>query len=480
MEEEKKLYEGKQEVEVFDVSNGDMALKKKKPVVLIVLIALFLIAGVIGFFSYKHLTQNPTEIIKKIVNKSYEDFSKALKKNDKKNYKFDMLEETVHMSGYLKFVDNNFSGLDKEKVTFELGLDYKDKYALLGVGLSDESMTIGDAKLNFQNDKMLFSSGTMFDNVYDLGEYKFDEMFDFSDFEDVSFDYKTDDIDFIVRELKDALLEALDEDEMTISKEKISVDGKSISTNKISYKVSNETMLELKKNISNYVLNDDELIEKIAKFTHLSVKEVRESFKDFKTKTITGDLDGLLSIYTTGFHYDVVMIEFDDGDEKCHFLDYADKIEFLYDDGDVDFQIEGVRDGEELILDVTYDSEEVASFTIRDWEDDIDLDYEINVEGVNLNGSLTIEVEDIDEKSYSVNIIMSMKGEIGKEKLDYDVEIDYDFTIGKELDKADAKKALTEFTLGDTEKLMDKLEEIQETAIFEYFTKKLGNLSGLV
>ena len=182
--------------------------KKRIQPGLIVILVLLLMAAVIGVFTYKYFSQNPTTIIKKVVNRAYDDFSDGLKEFKNKSGYENIYDGAFGVSGDVRFSDKNVKDLEKEKVQFDFKVDSEKELAQVYLGLYRDNSKWVDLSLYYQDDKSYMKSDTLFDNVYDQGESDFDSLFDFKEFEE-SFDslstFDVDELDYIAKEFKDAL-----------------------------------------------------------------------------------------------------------------------------------------------------------------------------------------------------------------------------------------------------------------------------------
>ncbi len=457
--------------------NGNMERKKKAPIGLIVIIGLFVIAGVCGLFAYKYFTENPTGIVRKVINRAYEDFSKELKTVEKSDFELDLLNDAFDISGELKFVDKNYEGMDAEKVEFAVTLDYAKEMAEVQAGILKNGSRIADGTIYYQKDHAYLQSGTLFDNLYDMGEYAFDSMFDLSGLEDMdaSYDSTVDDLDYIVRELKDALLDSLDERAMTMTKVNLDFYGRNVNANKITYKIDAKSYANLKEKLADSVIENDELVEKIATLFGQSESSIRKSFKDFKVSEVEDELGGEFSIYTTGIDYKVVRVELIDDEGECYVTMDDDRMNFLFDAEGYNFELAEVKTGETYEVVASMAGEEIAKFTIRSWDEEkIDFDYTITVDDIDVAGSVEMDIEAKGKNAVSVVTKLDVNGVFYGEDIDYEIEFNYDMNAKATLESVDETKALDEFTEADAEKFAGKMEELQSTALFQYFMGLFG------
>lgn len=440
---------------------------------LIVILVLLLVAAVGGVMAYKYFTTNPTDIVKMVLNRAYDDFSKSLKELDNSGSEIDFLNEGIKVTGDLKFVDDKYKDMDKESINFDLGLDYKNKMAEVGVGLLKDNLTLADISMYYQNDMAYLKSDTMFDNVYNQGEYKFNELFNFTELEDLlsGEPIDTDDIDFVVREFKDALLNSLDEKAMSLSKGDLTVGGKNIKVDKITYNIDKETFRDLKKALAQNVLDNEKLVDKLAKMTGIEEKDIRDSFEELKKDSSEDDITGEFAIYTTGLQHKLVKVELADDEGTLYLTEFDKTTEIVYDDGTDSFSLIIREENDANVVEANMSDDKIAEFVIRSDNDSVDVDYEISFPGVEAQGSLKITYDEKNKKKMNAEIEFNIDGSIDSQSFNYDIELRYTVEGGVTLDKIDSKSALTDFTESDSEKMLDKLEGLEDSQIFSYFSQ---------
>lgn len=459
-------------IETFDIEKVNKKKEKKSPVGLIVILVLLCIAGVASFYAYKYFNVHPTGIVKSVINRSYENFSKSLKEIDGNTGDIDIFNEAVRVIGDFQFDDGVTKGLDKEKIKFDVALDYSNKRAEGMLGLLKNGSTMADAKYYFQNDKMYMGSTTMFDNVYDLGEYKFDDMFDLSDFENLDMNNvpTVDDVDYIVKEFKDILLDSLDEKDMTLSKEDLEIKGKTVKTDKITYKINNSSMEKLKSSMADNVLKNDALISRLAKVTNGDEKEIRESFEEFKSSEVSDDLiSGEFILYTTGIDHSLVKAELSDSYEKIYITVEDNVTTIAYDGKDVKYEIVMTDNKNTCDVDIKIGGITLVNMTFRENKAGIDFDYKIDYAGITLDGTIKYTYEPKGKKEGSGEVFFSLNGDVMDEKLAYEIKLDYEIKADDDLEKIDTTKVLKDFTESDIEKMDEKMDELQESALYGYF-----------
>lgn len=474
--------ESEEKVEIRESSKNNFENigeeKKRIQPGLIVILVLLLMAAVIGVFTYKYFSQNPTTIIKKVVNRAYDDFSDGLKEFKNKSGYENIYDGAFGVSGDVRFSDKNVKDLEKEKVQFDFKVDSEKELAQVYLGLDRDNSKWVDLSLYYQDDKSYMKSDTLFDNVYDQGESDFDSIFDFKEIEE-SFNslskFDVDDIDYITKEFKDALLDSLDDKAMTMSKENLEMGKKSIPVTKISYDINKESYRELKAKLADNVLNNDELIKKLALLTDESEKEVRKSFEELKKESSADDIEGEFIIYTTGIEHKVVKVELSDDEATCYLTIDDKESRMIYEDDSMNFEIVATEEKNSTVVEVTMYDEEIARFVIYSFDETIDLDYEITFPGYEAEGQLKMVVDEKDNKKIDCEISFDIEGSIDMNDFNFAVELNYSIEGALDLNKIDTKGALENMTTDDATKMMNKLNELGNSKIFSYLLNLPGN-----
>lgn len=467
-----------------EVNNIDEGVKKvhrsKKKKKNIALISFILIVGVLAVISvkiYQYFTSNPTEIIKTVINNYYEDFSKSLNDISFSSDKMDIFNEGMSYSGSIRFKDGNHRDLEKEKICYDILFDYKNKRfdGTLKMA-SRENENIADARFLLKNDKMYMKSNSLFSKTYEIGDYKFDENFNFEDLESIIESYDGDmieDIDYIVREFKNALIESLDEKKLTLSREDVEVLGKTKKTDKITYTLDREALDNFRKKFSENVLKNDDLIEKLATISSSTEEEIRDYFESEKDEDdFDGVEDGELNIYTTGLDHEVVKVELKDSEATLEMLLSNDDVLISMESASVNVEIKGLKrdDGYEITGELN--GVRLVKFLIKENDKKaFKVDYEITYMGlINLSGNLDVTQNNKEEKESSTVIDFSANGKVGEENLDFGLEFVLDVKGNVDVPNIDVTEALKidAMTEEDANTLMTKITELENSAIFKY------------
>ncbi len=461
----------------------------KKSKALIILILLLVLCAV-GFGAYKYFLGNPTEVIKSVINKTYEDFSAGLKKYDNVSSQnvYDIFNDSLKLSGSLSFKNSQYKDLEKEKINFAVGLDYKNRKADVMANLTKGGSNLLEFNFISKNDSLYMTSNALL-NKYDLGEYNFDELFDFSDLESELQNREQislEDVDFIVRELKNALVETLDSEKMTLSKETISVNGKSVKTDKVSYEIDYETYCRLNNSIVDKILKNEALLDKLASMTGVNSEDLKDSLEETRL-----DIEDeseyfgkvFFSLYTKGVSHEVVKVSFTNGIDSLEYITEDNKMQFIYDEVSTkkraEIQITEKDERYEVIVYVN--NKEIVLLNFKEMNEELlDIDYVVNYEELNLKGTFKATQKSVSDKKTECNFEFTVEGEINGVKDDLAVllttVIESDVSVANQnINGAIKAENMTE---EDSEYLMQKLAGLQDTILFKSIEKLVeGNMN---
>lgn len=457
--------------------------KKKNivPFIILAVIAFILIVGGIGYFT---ISKNPTNVLKGAINNAYKDFSKELKKYDKKQIDFNILEDSFKVSGDVELSGSLFKELNGEKLSYDMGLDYAKKKASIEAKINEDGKDLVDASVYFKDNKSYIKSNSLFNNIYDLGEAEFDEIFDFSEFEDIinsTSNYKApsvEDIDYVVKEFKDALIKSLDKDQMTKSKETLEINDINVKTTKITYNIDKSSAKDLFGKMADIILENDELIKKLADMTNQDKSDVKDLFKELKDKDAYEDFGkgGDFSVYTTGLTNKVVGFELNINGVKIIVRDYKDNayIEVSEKESDIKFIITSVKEKDVYNIDIKLNKEKIATLKVKEVnKDTIDLEYDIQYEDIKIKGSLKMTIKEVSNNEYKLDVDFNINYDIEGEKNDFGVKFSANVKLKEEVANIDTSKAtlFDDMSEDEANKILNKVKELQNSKLYKYIDK---------
>lgn len=451
-------------------------VKKKIGIAPIIAISVVLIL-LVGGITFKVVSSTPKAVFKNTINNLYKGINNSIDKVEKISEMFDIENKAIILKGDIK-LDSNIEEIE------ELGVKLSD-YSVGGeLGLDYNNMIMqGSAFLKGKSEKIEINANIEEDTLY-LGSNLLDgylktEMEDFSsDFEEMkeSFeelqknfeevDLGAENYDYVIKAMKDALINSLDSKEMKKSSDEIKIAGEKTKVTKYSYELDDKAIQNLYKSIAENLAEDKEFSKKMAKLVGVEKDEVEEVLKEIKKSAKEIEFDGkyTLTLYTKGMLNTFAGLDFKYGkDELMHYYNDGENLEFKMDNGVESsygkevVEITSKKKDKVSKVEVVYNDKKVAEFTVRELSEKlIDFDYEIIFEDESIKGTIYLSYNETKD---------SISGEY-KVKLEYkeqyiSVEGSYGIESKDSLDKVDKSKVISEDDV-DEEKLLEKLTEIAD------------------
>ena len=411
------------------------ATKKKSFLPICVVLLVAIVIGIGGFYYY---FGTPKKIVTTVINDAYANYDKMINEG----MDLDLSKDSFKMTGNL-VVDTNIPGFEKiknDKLNYTLGMDPKNEKLEVGASLIEGKTTLVDVIAYVIEDKAYLSLGDDYKNLINMGSADLD-FSELLNVENVSF--SKDDINYIVEAYKDILIEAIDYDELEKSSDTIEIDGKDTKVTKLTYTLNKANLEKLIKNIIDGTLDNDKLLDKLAKLTDTDKKEIKDSLKDAKKEVNVEKGTKLeLSIFTKGFSNSFAGLELKSDDVTMNVTKNEDATNFRIKAEGFDFDI-NVKE---------YSNEK------------IDMDLVVKAGGQKIKGSLVATDKEKNKNTHEGNFKLSVKYD------EYKFSIDMDYKLEKNAKVADVntKNAVTaEKASYDLEKVATKImTRLQKSNIY--------------
>lgn len=474
-----------EEVVTSNNSNDDFQIKKKgnkKPFIISGILVILLAVGL--YFGYK-MYFNPKNIFKKSIDNGYkeiENFIDELSSNaklDNKNIKAINLKQDLSVN--LKVndmlssdenVQSIISEINKMKLEMEVGYDLSNIKTAMTLGALYDNKSLINLGAYVNESSMYIELKDLFDKYIEIPmEDTYKEYLNNSN---IKFD--EDDLKYVLKASKDAFKDNLDSKTVKTSKKTIKINGKKLSTTKVSYGLSEKSANELAKNILEKLVKDDKFLKALASISDQDKNDLKDSFEEAIEEikeNLNNDLETkeevFINFYVTGVTKKVVgyelMVKDQDTKEEV-VISYYNKD----DNGELNFS-----SGKEKLLNASFSNNNLK-MTIYADEDEINLnvdkkvkdktttyDYKLKVEEISIEGSIieTIKKEDKNgnvEAEDEVSVKMITTGiELFNLTLKGNSEVEYKDKI--ELPDVSNSIKYTELTEADTNAIMVKLME---------------------
>lgn len=338
-----------------------------------IVIALVVIGAIV--FGVFYFLNRPKITFLNTVNKSYNELMEEyndLKTDDlNENIKKQAVELINHFDVNLSTNDPNYrtiaNVLNNVKLDISYGLDMKNKQALFnfdlkssGALLFNENYFLKDTE-SYVQFKNLFSKYIKMDTPFFAQELFTLEI--------------SKDLDYVLRTIKDELLDELKDSDFDKTKEELSINGKTVKTKKLTLNLDANRISEIRDVVIDSLINNEKFISAWINLTGKTESDVTKALKEYKTKELSLSL----------LKIDVYV----DGDKAIQYVintkdETSDNIISISDYNDYS--------------DITVKEEGRIIFAITD-KDDVTL---INV------GSATIEIAKQDDENYDFTIKSGM------------------------------------------------------------------------
>lgn len=306
--------------------------KKKVGIIVGIVVAIIAILCIIYFV----ILSSPKNIFLKAINHEYQRLDNKLANLSNNDIFQKSKDKTVSTNYKLDFdmnvKDDLLSGSDYEKMINEINqlnlemngtMDRKNKTFSYTVALNHDNDHLIDLGVYAKEKSIYLELKNLFGKYIEFPIEEYDEMFESNT--------STNDSRYVLKTIKDAFLNNLDKKDFVQTKEKIELNGKSISTKKITYSFNQKKTLEVTQKALEDLKGNNKFIKKVATITGKKESEYKEELNDSlkevqtKLKNTTDDKEMIeISVYATGlFHsgvkYEIVIKE----DSETMLLSYS-------------------------------------------------------------------------------------------------------------------------------------------------------------
>ena len=453
-----------------EVSTETVATPKKENILAklfkggaVTAVVVVVVAVAIAFFAINLATGSPKTVVKNQINKVYNEANKDLKEVERLYKKYDVkkpvkgsfditlesdMEELKDLSG-IKISSEFGYDLDEKIITGTVALENKEKFEA-GVLIKEE-----DVYLKLLDEVIYLSEEAGIDAEY---------------WEEVATLVEEYDIDFkqfetILKSFKNALQKSIDPDALKKSRDKISVGGKDISVNKISFTIDEDSAQYLVKNLAKNLRKDKDFLkafDELAEEYDLGVDsdDLADELEELEDLADDIELDKsekvVINLYTKGVFNKVVGASVVVAkQEVVTYVNYGKNFELVVDGGtDAKLVVTGEKKGKETEVTVKYNKEKIATATVRKWEKDVvDFDFKINYDEESIKGSVYI-----DAKEGKNNISGTYKISLDAgEEINFKIKGSYSFEFDADVSAFSTKNAVDAEDI-DFDELQEKLE----------------------
>ncbi len=441
-----------------------------------------------GIFGYKKLTDNPTKILKKSINDLYANFSDTLKDYGENPVIDAILNDTVKFNGEFSLTGSLFETIKDDKVNFSLGLDAKNESMEMYAGLDEKNQTLADISFYGKDGKGYMASKTLFDNLYTTGEIDLSSLGD--SVEEIKESLKNtsnvEDLDAIVKDFKDALINSLDEKQLTKEKAELTINDETIKVNRLTYNIDGDSIKNLFTSIFKELQGNKNFIDKLVKVSGMSEEEIKAQLEELAKPEYydeVADTKEKFILYTTTSKNSVVGIELVDDEGNFRYYNHEGNFNIRFQEGkETVFEIVGKKEKDATKVTFKLDSngdsklEDLIVLNVKQFNDEgIDCDYTISSEGQSITGTFKATLKKTSDKKYEGVLEFSAAvpetGDMGM-KMNYSVE------IGTKIADIDTSKAIDaeSITSQDSLKLMQAMENLEKSNFVTFVSQIMNSL----
>ena len=260
--------------------------KPKRKGKLLIIILLLIIAVAAGLYvGFQKLNSNPKSVYKRAINETYELLDNYLKDNLDGTFKINPLEEAYSLNTSFKINTNNdeLSFLNDYNYDLNIGLDYKNEIVNLNATLGNDNEKIVSLIMSYINGNAYLKSDEIFNKILNVGPA--DLNLDMSSIEEINqYNINYNDLHTIIYELKNILINSLDENKFSMTEETIKINNKNVDAKKVTYLLDKENIAKTNEYFKKEILNNDELINALSNIMGIDktkIKELLEQETDF-------------------------------------------------------------------------------------------------------------------------------------------------------------------------------------------------------
>lgn len=458
-------------------SNDQAQLPKENPLLKYgkapIIAAIVLLVLLVGGISFKTITSSPKTVFKNSINSLYKGLNNGIDEIEDLSEKFDIKNKALILSGDVKLnaskellesmeelEDFDFN-LNDYSIGADFGIDLKNERLSLTAFLKGKSERLD---LNaYYEDGAEYIGSNLFSGLVKTEdvEVDFSEYLDLYETIEENIDLDSENYDYVIKAIKDAILKSLDTKYMEKESDEIKIAGERVKVTKYTYTLNEEAVQEMARSIADILLDDKDFSKKLAKLVGEDKDTIEEGLKEIKksSKEIEFDEKAVFNVYQKGLlgtaaGFDVRV----DKKEYFHCYTDGDNIDVKYDDnGGEDYgtvvEVVSKKKKKDSEVTIKYNGEKVAELTVREISDKlIDLDYTI-ISDEEIKGTIYLSYnEDKTSIKGDYKFKLSLAGQ------EASVEGSYGLETKDELDKVDRSKVVSEDDI-DEEKLEEEAKE---------------------
>lgn len=416
--------------------------------------------GVMLFVYFTFFRSNPVSVFGTAINNAYFKLDSNLENIEDSN-NFNVPTEPVKMYSNFSINSNldDFKEYDGLSYSVDMVVDYQNEKSFLELSASKFDESIIKVLISYLEGNSYFKSDELFDRVLLLGQN--DSFgFDFSQqLNGEEIDY--DELRFVLKSLKDLLIDSLDEDYFEVTDERIVLKDVKYNVDKYTYVLDDYNFNRTINFILEGILDNSDLLESISNLYNVDVDEVESLlnsyFENYEESEGLSDTV-FVSLYVK--NKEVLMSELNVGDVLFSYSNVDDLFEFSIVSSDAKFKVYENTDNVEFYL--SNNGLDIISGYVVSKDDKFEVNVSIDSQGVPINLFFILDNINIQDNERKLDFSLGMNMNVFGEK--YNVSLDGQFTTvnGVDVPSFDVSNAIDVNTLSeqDLENIMFKLNGI--------------------
>lgn len=314
----------------------DYEKEKMNPIFKIILILIILLViGAIGLGTYYVISlKNPKILFTKISSEIFGSFDKVFNINYNP-------ENSMLLSGDISLTTDveELKMLNNQKLNYEIGIDLKNNKAELGFAYDDNNKKILDYDIEIKNNNAYLFLNEIYEKIILFDQKTIEDSMGMSIndiFEKINefiTNEKVENIKYIKDELEKITNKALNELKYETTKEKLEINGKNISTTKMSIVLNKENITILANTYINEISKNEELIKNIIGLYNIEESKFKEMLNDAKESISEIEEPAEIvkfSLYTSGLLSKIVKISLEDEENSVYFINHKEYKNFNF------------------------------------------------------------------------------------------------------------------------------------------------------
>ena len=432
-------------------------LNKKNFLVILLIISLLIFLVLGGYLFYKSFFNNPYRIYKTSINYGINYLSTKVNNFNDKKLDYNMNKDIFSTSGSFSIDSDLLKDFKDYIFKYKLTMDLNEKMIDTNFVINKNNQKILDIEGLLRDKKILINSKDIYSKYL---EVKSIENLDL-DFNNITFDVKV--LNNVLGVVKSTIINNLNKDNMSTKKIKIKVQNKNINVINNIYKLNSEEVKKLYQDILDSLINDNDIISNLADTFNLRKALIKESLNNLKSnEKILNFFNKLeFNLYTTGITNKVVggRILFDDV-EIINYTNYQDILNIKTERENKKIDIK--KDNKETKINFASENNNLISVIVTKDGDKTNYNFNIEVDKLEVEGSLEIEVKRVANKKMSTNVLLDIKGKNDKDDFYFKLNFNNNTQVGGTIKNIPKNNIVNFENLSEEEKrnIENKLNDI--------------------